>query len=128
MMSSENESEPDVGLYMQGNGRFYDEGGAEWEITKIDYERLAANCKCNHCVVERAVAPVRVRHKKRGTEYVLIGTGRMQAKWWFGEQTMGDRNMSSVDMREVAIYCSVDDGSFWVRPVDEFWDGRFEKV
>lgn len=68
------------------------------------------------------------RHKKRGTEYVLIGIGKMQAERW-GELTIASetsRNVTSVDMREVAIYRSVDDGSLWARPREEFEDGRFE--
>lgn len=62
------------------------------------------------------------RHKKRGTEYVLIGFGKLQAEMWV------DWNSEPVDMREVAIYRSVDDGSLWVRPREEFEDGRFEAL
>lgn len=65
------------------------------------------------------------RHIGRGTEYVLIGYGKMQADNWqvyrvgFGQ---------SIDMEEVAIYRSVDDGALWVRPRKEFEDGRFVEV
>jgi hypothetical protein len=62
------------------------------------------------------------RHKKRGSEYVLIGYGKMQSEEWVDD---GDL-CRSVDMREVAIYRSVADGSLWVRPREEFEDGRFE--
>ncbi len=66
------------------------------------------------------------RHKKRGITYVLIGIGKMQAEKW-GKYFEGV-GYSSVDMREVAIYRSTDDGSLWVRPREEFEDGRFEAI
>lgn len=66
------------------------------------------------------------RHKKRGSEYVLIGIGKMQAERWC--KPIGGDAGPSIDMEEVAIYRSVDDGSLWVRPREEFDDGRFEPV
>lgn len=72
---------------------------------------------------EAVYAPgARVRHKKRGTEYEVIGVGKIQAENWLDY----DAPMGSVDMREVVIYRSVDDGSLWVRPREEFEDGRFK--
>src|SRR5690606_5168194 len=53
------------------------------------------------------------RHKKRGSEYVLLGYGKVQAEYWveFSRGLIGP----SVDMSEVAIYRDVNDGSLWVR-------------
>lgn len=62
------------------------------------------------------------RHVKRGTEYQLIGIGKVQAEDWY---TSKNENTRTIDMREVVIYRSVDDGSLWVRPREEFDDGRF---
>lgn len=64
------------------------------------------------------------RHKKRGTEYVLVGYGRMQAADLYRYDGAGE--YSYADDEEVAIYQGVTDGKLWVRPREEFEDGRFE--
>lgn len=53
----------------------------------------------------------RWRHNKCGSEYVVIGTGRLQAT-------------GPLDCEPVVIY-RAHDGACWVRPVSEFLDGRF---
>lgn len=70
------------------------------------------------------------RHVKRGTLYRLLGFGKMQAEWWRKMEKLSGSAVKfvSADMTEVAVYQSVDDGSLWVRPKDEFEDGRFEAI
>lgn len=82
-----------------------------------DYERLILSA-----LVEPAPTH---RHKKRGSEYVLIGIGKMQAESWVD---MFEGGVLPVDMTEVAIYRDVKDGSLWARPREEFEDGRFEAL
>lgn len=65
------------------------------------------------------------RHKKRGSEYQLLGIGKMQTNDWSDLAVYPAQ--SPVDMREVAIYCAKD-GTLWVRPREEFEDGRFEPL
>lgn len=75
------------------------------------------------------------RHLKTGKEYVLIGTGRMQTKTWIQYAKAHEAPGSFATLEKlyadnalVALYQSVDDGEYWVRPLDEFRDGRFETL
>lgn len=75
-----------------------------------------------------------VRHKKRGSSYRVIGEGKMQADMWRDVTRAvpwGDDRpwggVHSVDMEPVMIY-EDEAGGFWVRPKDEFEDGRFEDI
>ncbi|MCA0404903.1 MAG: hypothetical protein LCH39_01960 [Proteobacteria bacterium] len=51
------------------------------------------------------------RHKKTGGSYVELMRGTIEA-----------------DLSPCVIYCALKDGSIWVRPVQEFDDGRFEPI
>jgi hypothetical protein len=58
------------------------------------------------------------RHKKRGSEYKIIGQGKLQVS----------SHVAAIDDEWVVIYQNMNDGALWVRPSSEFFDGRFEKV
>lgn len=63
----------------------------------------------------------RWRHLKRGSVYSIVGRGKIQT------------DTPLTDMAEVVVYVPEyanpfgDDTEVWVRPVEEFFDGRFEK-
>ncbi len=57
----------------------------------------------------------RWRHKKTGGEYIVIDEAKLQTAKPVG------------DMTELVIYIAKD-GTTWVRPKDEFHDGRFEEI
>jgi hypothetical protein len=57
----------------------------------------------------------RVRHKNRGTIYTVVGEATLQTTY---EQP---------DDAPVVVYRG-DDGQLWVRPLNEFEDGRFEEI
>lgn len=58
------------------------------------------------------------RHKKRGTEYVEVGRGRLQQSTTNGP--IADDWM--------VVYRSEETGTLWVRAASEFDDGRFERI
>lgn len=72
------------------------------------------------------------RHKVRGTQYEIVAHGKLQASYLY-EQGYNDvwqtHTYKPLDMVEVVIYRSVlDQTEVWVRPILEFYDGRFELV
>lgn len=73
-----------------------------------------------------AKAPRLVRHKKRGSTYKVLGNGRIQSDHW--RNCWGGLLGPKVDMAQVSVYQCLEDSSLWVRPSDEFEDGRFEDL
>lgn len=57
------------------------------------------------------------RHRKRGTTYHVIGSAKLQAA-----------DVGGMSDNETMIVYRGEDGQLWVRPADEFDDGRFEAI
>jgi hypothetical protein len=71
---------------------------------------------CARALLAQLDAPHRVRHKKRGTTYSVIGDDfRLQSA-------------RPIEEGETIVVYRGDDGKGWARPLDEFTDGRFEPV
>lgn len=114
----------------------------QWLLTAYDHDKQAdrdfALCDFGAAALAHPVQPEwrpTHRHVKRGSEYMLLGIGKMQTSNWMDEQWSHEpqsgnppqRTLDPVDMREVAIYRS-EDGKLWVRSREEFEDGRFEAL
>lgn len=59
---------------------------------------------------------MKYRHRKRGTEYEVIGEATAQC----------DRGIHDYDT--VLVYRDKDTGALWIRPIEEFTKDRFEKI
>lgn len=65
----------------------------------------------------------RYRHKKRGSVVTVIGKAGVQAAAPISELTWpGERQ------QYVVVYRHNEDGQLWVRTVEEFHDGRFDRL
>lgn len=85
-------------------------GGADWPAT------LAAALEALVVVAGGGHPPERLQHVKRGSSYMVIGMGELQASTPVSE---GDR---------MVVYLGEEGGRLWIRPEPEFRDGRFEAV
>lgn len=63
------------------------------------------------------------KHTKTGGDYIVLHHAKMQSNDWVDSK----HDAASVDMEDVVIYKSLQDGMVWVRPKDEFYE-RFEEV
>ena len=85
------------------------------------YPRTCAECGLGPCKYQNKppipeTAPTdteRVQHVKRGTTYTVVGEAKLQSSGSIAEGAM------------LTVYRDVNSGALWVRPTDEFRDGRF---
>lgn len=78
-------------------------------------------------------------HVKSKRDYIVQFDGKIQSEYWIDLQSywhlddseyisIGSLKSKRVDMREVRVYEAIIDQSHWVRPKEEFNDGRFKEI
>lgn len=68
----------------------------------------------------RTIVGTKWRHKKRGSEYTIIAIAQGQCS----SESIG--MYLGIENEEFVVYQN--NHGTWVRPIDEFLDGRFEEV
>jgi hypothetical protein len=74
-----------------------------------------------------AEQPRRVRHKKRGSVYDVLGEGEVQISRGHGGNSLKKESRRLVEGDTLTVYQGTD-GKLWLRFPDEFNDGRFEEL
>ncbi len=90
----------------------------EWAMAAAEHE---GNCEVG-AGFETCPAPKLWRHKKRGTVYEILSDKaslQCSAASDFEEMFEG---------HDWTVYRNIKTGAIWVRPTEEFMDGRFEHV
>lgn len=85
-------------------------------LSRVEKHRYLERSRATLGVVFEAMYPRKVKHKKRGTSYVVIGNGIAQC------------TVPIKDMEPVTVYRDIHDGRLCVRPPHEFEDGRFTEI
>ena len=124
LSATETETKPVVGSYMTASvihtlggsyGRF-DLDKLLSDASEDQLDKALAQLKAHLDRLPAVLHPTRrVRHKKRGTTYEVIGTARLQAA-------------SPLPDDATLVLYRGDDDQIWARYVAEFEDGRFENV
>lgn len=74
----------------------------------------------------------RVRHRKRGTVYEVLGNAEAQVSRGDGLYDCEENSLGiGIPLREgdaLTIYRCVETGRLWARSPGEFEDGRFEEI
>lgn len=126
-------SEPVAWMTKAGLAAWLASDDAEMHVLLRNGNDMRAPLYTHPVAAEAVIEAATHRHKRFGSEYLLIGIGKMQTDNWADAKAIADALLGagdppySIDMREVAIYRSVDDGSLWVRPREEF-EERFEAL
>lgn len=72
------------------------------------------------------------RHVERGSTYAMLGRTKMQiaerSVITNGGHSLGSAIAAALEKASFIVYRAEADGTLWVRPETEFFDGRFVEI